>query len=45
MNELINKFSNIKADYNLADLTTFKIGGSAKYFLETKDIQELQEVL
>jgi UDP-N-acetylmuramate dehydrogenase len=45
MDKLLNKFSNIKADYSLAPLTTFKIGGPAKYYLETKDIEELQEVI
>jgi UDP-N-acetylmuramate dehydrogenase len=45
MDELLNKFEHIRADYNLADLTSFKIGGNAKYFLETKDINELKEVL
>ena len=43
--DLLEKFLNIKTDYSLAPLTTFKIGGPAKYYLETKDIEELQEVL
>ena len=42
---LTEKFSNIKLDYSLAPLTTFKIGGPAKYYLETKNIEELQEVI
>jgi len=45
MTELINKFHHIKIDYSLAPLTTFKIGGPAKYYLETKDVEELQEVI
>jgi UDP-N-acetylmuramate dehydrogenase len=45
MDKLLEKFSNIKLDYSLAPLTTFKIGGPAKYYLETKDVAELQEVV
>lgn len=45
MDKILQKFPNIKLDYSLAPLTTFKIGGPAKYYLETKDIEELQEVL
>lgn len=45
MNKLTEKFSNIKTEYSLAPLTTFKIGGPAKYYLETKDVEELQEVI
>ncbi len=45
MDNFLNNFPNIKTDYNLADLTTFKIGGPAKYFLETADLVELKEVL
>ncbi len=45
MNKLLEKFPNIKTDYNLADLTTFKIGGPAKYFLEISNLKELQEVV
>jgi UDP-N-acetylmuramate dehydrogenase len=45
MDKLLEKFSNIKVDYGLAPLTTFKIGGPAKYYLETKDIEDLQEVV
>ena len=43
--DLLEKFSNIKTDYSLAPLTTFKIGGPAKYYLETKDVEELQKVI
>ncbi len=43
--DLLEKFSNIKKNYSLASLTTFKIGGPAKYYLETKDIEKLQEVI
>ena len=45
MDKILEKFSNIKTDHSLAPLTTFKIGGPAKYYLETKDIEELQEVI
>lgn len=45
MDKLLEKFSNIKKNYNLASLTTFKIGGPAKYYLETKNVKELQEVI
>lgn len=45
MDKLTEKFSNIKTYYSLAPLTTFKIGGPAKYYLETKDVSELQKVI
>ena len=45
MDKILEKFSNIKTDYSLAPLTTFKIGGPAKYFLETDDENYLQRVI
>lgn len=45
MNELMKRFSHIKTDYNLADLTTLKIGGNAKYFLLSKDIEEIKSII
>jgi len=35
----------IKNNFNLSGLTTFKIGGAAKFFLEPKDLKTLKEAL
>ena len=35
----------MKTNVNLACLTSFKIGGAAKYFLEARNINQLQEAL
>lgn len=35
----------IKTGIKLADLTSFKIGGKAKFFFEPKDLESLQEAL
>ena len=35
----------IKANFKLAELTSFKVGGAARFFFEAKSVQELQEVL
>lgn len=35
----------IKQNINLAPLTTFKIGGPAKYFIEIRDKEELEEAI
>ncbi len=45
MNELLKKFPNIETEYNLAQLTTFKVGGQAKYFLISDDLEEIQAVI
>lgn len=45
MDKILEKFSQIKTNYSLAPLTTFKIGGPAKYFLETDDENYLQTVI
>ncbi|MDD3284619.1 MAG: UDP-N-acetylmuramate dehydrogenase [Patescibacteria group bacterium] len=42
---IITDFKNIKTNYNLAKLTTFGVGGDAKYFLQTDDIEEIQSIL
>ena len=45
MNHELSKVKNIKTDEPLAPYTTFKIGGSAKYFLESGDIEEIKQAL
>jgi len=35
----------IKTKVNLTDLTTFKIGGAAEFFLNARSVEELREVL
>lgn len=39
------KFKRIELNKNLKELTTFKVGGFAKYFLESSDINELQDCI
>lgn len=41
----MNIEAKIKQDINLAPLTTFKIGGPAKYFIEINDKEELEEAV
>jgi len=36
---------NIKTNVKLAALTSFKVGGTAKFFFEAKNIEELREIL
>lgn len=45
MNEFTTKFPNIKENVSLAKFATFNIGGNAKYFLETDNIDELSNVI
>lgn len=45
MNNMLNQFPGIKENINLAQFTTFNIGGTAKYFLETDNIEELSNVI
>lgn len=42
---IITDFKNIKENYNLANLTTFGVGGNAKYFLSSDNIKEIQSIL
>lgn len=37
------KFKKIELNKSLKELTTFKVGGSAKYYLEVSDINELKD--
>lgn len=39
------KFRNIELNKSLKKLTTFKVGGNAKYFLEISNIEELQNCI
>lgn len=45
MNELIERFPNIEQNINLSQFTTFRIGGLAKYFLTSDDIDEIRNVI
>ena len=38
-------FPNVKCDEKLSLHTTFKVGGSAKYFFEPSSVREIQEIL
>lgn len=42
---ITDKFKNIELNKSLKELTTFKVGGNAKYFLESSDINELQSCI
>ncbi len=45
MSKFLKKFPNVKQSIGLASLTTFNIGGNAKYFLETNDVEELSNII
>ncbi|HNV97424.1 MAG TPA: UDP-N-acetylmuramate dehydrogenase [bacterium] len=42
MMDIQEKFKNIELNKSLKELTTFKVGGGSKYYLEILDIEELQ---
>ncbi|HNY35913.1 MAG TPA: UDP-N-acetylmuramate dehydrogenase [Candidatus Pacearchaeota archaeon] len=44
-NELKNDFPRIEKDIPLKNYSTFRIGGSAKYFLRTSDKKELRKII
>lgn len=45
MSGVLDKINGIKFNELLAPYTTFKIGGPAKYFLESEDIEEIKRAL
>jgi len=45
MNHELDKLKNVKIDEPLSTYTTFKIGGSAKYFLESGNVEEIKQAL
>jgi len=42
--EQLNKLAKVEENYPLSKLTTFKIGGPAKYFLEVEKVDNLPEI-
>ncbi len=45
MNEFTERFQNIQENISLKEFTTFKIGGNARYFLTSDDIDEIRNVI
>ena len=44
-NKVLDNFPGVQKNVLLADYTTYKIGGPAKYFFNAKNIEELEKIL